>query len=150
MPRSYTFRTAPGLRKALARIPKELGPEVRDASVRVADRVSGIAASRARSLPGVAKHVAPSIRAKRDRVPVIQMGGSARLPSGGRVGDVIWGAEFGGGRRKTTRQFAPWRGSGDGSGYFLYPTVRDNYDEAMEEYGRAVVAAVDKAARGRR
>lgn len=155
MARTYTYANVAGLRRALRALPKEAQATMRDASSDIAADVAGRAAVRARFVGGVAKHVAPTIKARRDRVPKVVMGGSTRLPDrpGGRsgrgqtVGDVIWGAEFGGGRRPSTRQFSPWRGNGEGAGYFLWPTVRENADETMERYGDALVKAVDRAAR---
>lgn len=152
MPRTFTFTEVKGLRKTLRMLPKAAQAELRDASVAIADDVSAEAAGRARSLVGVAGLVASSLKARRDRVPKIVMGGSKRLPADGRsrsgsrqtVGDVIWGAEFGSDR---FRQFRPWRGNKGNAGYFLWPTVRDQSDEIIDRYGEALMDAVDKAAR---
>jgi len=46
---------------------------------------------------------------------------------------TILGAEFGGGRRRTTRQFPQWRGSGRDAGYFVYPTIRVESDDVIRE-----------------
>jgi hypothetical protein len=46
---------------------------------------------------------------------------------------TILGAEFGGGRRRTTRQFPPWRGSGRNAGYFVYPTLRESSDDIIRQ-----------------
>jgi hypothetical protein len=46
-------------------------------------------------------------------------------------GDVFRGSEFGGGRRKTTRQFLRHRGR---SGYFFWPTVRKNRENIAKLY----------------
>lgn len=151
--RTYTYNNVAGLRRALRKLPKEVSASLREASLGIAQDVAGIAAQRARMVGGVAKYVAPTIKAKSDRVPKIVMGGTARLPGerGGRnqtVGNVVWGAEFGGGRRPTTRQFSPWRGNSTGAGYFLWPTVRDESAEIMDRYGDALMDAVDDAARG--
>jgi hypothetical protein len=51
---------------------------------------------------------------------------------------TIFGAEFGGGARKTTRQFQPWRGSGGGAGYFVYPTIRGSASDVSEQVEDAV------------
>jgi hypothetical protein len=128
-------------------LPKEATDQLRDESVAIAARVAAEARGRAMSGAGgrVSRYVAPTIRATRDRVPVISMGGSARLPpsSGstrsGIVGDVMWGAEFGSAQH---RQFQPWGGSGGSAGYFLWPSVR--MDEIIEEWGDALLRAVDE------
>lgn len=148
MARTYTFDEISGLRKALRAVPREAQGELRKASLVIADRVAGKASGRARGVGGVAKYVAPTIKARRDRVPKIVMGSTKRLPGrrgkGQTVGDVMWGAEFG---ARVHRQFQPWRGSGQGAGYFLWPTVRDESDETIERYGEALLSAVDKSAR---
>lgn len=45
------------------------------------------------------------------------------------------GAEFGAVRFK---QFKPWRGSGEGAGYFLYPTIRERRAETIREYEKLI------------
>lgn len=156
MTKTYTFSNVAGLHKALRRLPKDATVRLRSASLRIAARVAERAGARARMVGGVSKYVAPTIKPKRDRVPKIVMGGAARLPardgatrSGRRqtVGDVMWGAEFGSDR---FRQFSPWRGSDTGAGYFLWPTVRAESDATIEEYGDALIDAVDKSAKGAR
>ena len=47
------------------------------------------------------------------------------------MGDVFFGAEFGGGVRPTTKQFLRHRGQ---SGYFFWPTVRKRKNEIAREY----------------
>jgi hypothetical protein len=100
-----------------------------------------------------AKSVAAGLRASRDRLPMIKLRGSEPFQSRSRpnVGnprgttaarvsgrrtpvtkaDVFFGAEFGGGARKTTRQFLRHRGR---SGYFFWPTVRRMKDRIAKEY----------------
>lgn len=151
MAKTMTFYSVAGLNQALRSLPKSASVKLRDASQVIAGKVAADATSAARSQGGAAGLVAGSIRASRDRVPVVKMGSSARLPGdrkGARqtVGDIIWGAEFGGGARPTTRQFRPWRGSGTGAGYFLFPTVRGDRDFIEQQYGDAILAAIDEAA----
>lgn len=146
------FTTIEGLNAALRMLPKEASAKLRDASVDIAADIASEASGRARSQGGAASLVAPSIRATRDRVPVVKMGGSTRLPASGNgwarsrggarqtIGDVIWGAEFGGGARPTTLQFQPHRGR---TGYFLWPTVRDNNRDIHERYSDALLKALE-------
>lgn len=156
MARTIKFRNVDGLYKTLATLTKEASGELRTESLAIAGDVATKAAGLARDVGGVATLVAPTLKARRDRIPKVAMGGTKRLPPiGGRprhgaeqtVGDVIYGAEFGGGRRPTTRQFKPWRGNKGDAGYFLWPTVRAEYDTVVERYGEALMRAVDKAAR---
>lgn len=155
MAKTLSFYNVAGLNRTLRGLPKSASVNLRDASQAIAEKVASDAAGAARAQGGVAALVAPTIRSGRDRVPVVKMGSSARLPSDSRsrsgsrqtVGDVIWGAEFGGGARLTTRQFKPWRGNGDGAGYFLWPTVRGDREFIETAYGDAILEAVDEAAR---
>lgn len=150
MARTFTFNHVAGVREALRSLPKEASVTLRDASVDIAEDVAAKAEDRARALGGVAKYV--PVKARRDRIPKVVMGGTTRLPArdgrprrGSRqtVGDVMWGAEFGSDR---FRQFSPWGGNGETAGYFLWPTIRDESDGIMERYGDALMEAVDKAA----
>lgn len=66
------------------------------------------------------------------------------------------GAEFGASQgvlRNTRRgtwtgwnQFQPWRGSGDGAGYFLWPAIRDKTPEIKDAYMDAVQALFERTA----
>ena len=91
------------------------------------------AASKA-PMPAQAMKVAKTVRANKDRVPNVTIGGSRVKFSGGAVsGDVLIGSEFGadptsvngqfpnGGRRFPYR--SPQRGRGS-EGYWIYPTLR--------------------------
>lgn len=151
-----TFKTVAGLNKTLRQLPKEASAKLRDASVTIARMVAGDAAARARSVGGLAAFVAPTIKPTRDRVPKVQMGSNAKLPDAGdgwvhgragkrqTVGDVIWGAEFGGGGRATTQQFKPWLGNDTGAGYFLWPAVRQDSDRIDREYSQALREALQQ------
>lgn len=150
-----TFTSVAGLNKALKKLPKAAVAQLRDASQAIATRVADDARVRAQGVGGVAALVAPTIRVGRDRVPAVKMGSSQTLPDSGdgwerdrdsanqTIGDVMWGAEFGGGRRATTHQFAPWRGSGRGAGYFLYPAIRQDEDWIEERYSEALGEALE-------
>lgn len=146
-----TLRGIKGLNKMLNDLPKEVQARIRDESVAIAGDVATEARGRASSggVARVARYVAPTIRATRDRVPVVRMGGSASLPSrdgrprtGSRqtVSAVMWGAEFG---SVEHRQFMPWGGSSDSAGYFLWPSIR--LDEAVERWADAVEDAMRAA-----
>ena len=138
MPRSQKVRTetvkVTGLRE-LSRALKNIGPEaqkeLREASRTVAGFVASDAAAAARSLGGVAAHVAPSIS------PV---GGvsSAGVAFGGSAYPMAGGAEFGSVRFK---QFKPWLGH---KGYFPYPQIVDNEDRIVEEFTGAVNKVIEK------
>ena len=85
--------------------------------------------------------VAKGLRAKNDRIPTIGLRSNEAFISKSRPnrnrkkpvtrGDVFFGAEFGGGKTKTTKQFLRHRGQ---SGYFFWPTVRKRKNEIAKEY----------------
>lgn len=121
----------PALRKAL----KELGPdatrELKDASKEVAGFVAADAAAAARSIGGVAAHVAPSIAA---------VGGTsgAGVAFGGGAYPMAGGAAWGSVR---FAQFKPWLGH---IGYFPYPQIKNNEDRIVDEYTDAVNKVIER------
>ncbi len=141
MARSQKIRTGDvkvqGLRE-LSRALKKLGPEaqkeLKTASREVAGFVASGAANRARSLGGVAAHVAPSISAT---------GGvsGAGVGFGGAAYPMAGGAEFGSYRYK---QFKPWLGNGPGAGYFVYPTIRAESDRIVQQFSDAVDKVIER------
>ena len=62
-------------------------------------------------------------------------------------GDVFFGAEFGGRRRKTTQQFLRHRGR---QGYFFWQAVRDSRSYIAKEYTQAIDDVVAMLGIGRR
>lgn len=62
-------------------------------------------------------------------------------------GDVFFGAEFGGRRRKTTQQFLRHRGR---QGYFFWQAVRDSRSYIAKEYVQAIDDVVAMLGIGRR
>lgn len=131
-----------GLQRKLRALPKEASAELRDASVQIAEHVAAEARANALGVGRSYSLLAPTIKARRDRVPVVAIGGSARIPgrTGDRqtLGDLLWGSEFGGRGRPTTQQFLPHLGT---VGYALWPAVRAHSEETQEEYS----AALDRA-----
>jgi len=153
MPRDTSMAVhVDGLRpllRQLSKAPRELQNKIRDASQRIADRIASQAASQASGQGGQAAGVAGSIKAKRDRIPVVQAGGSGAFPTSHphrvRMEDVFFGAEFGGRGRPTTQQFRPHRGR---TGYFLYPTIRSMRSEITQEWLDAVGDVIDEVEHG--
>lgn len=141
---TQTFGSAEGLNRALRKLPKEISAELRDASVDIARDVAHIASGRAAGKGRGWEYLAPTIRATRDRVPVIRLGGSGMLPGRRRgvVGDLLWGTEFGGRRRSKTMQFLPHLGR---TGYVLWPTIRGESEDIDRRYSEALRDALNKA-----
>lgn len=110
-------------RRDLRATGSDLQHELDKASGEVAELVAVGARSRAEGLGSTAGHVAPSIQADGQSV---SLGGSAY--------PMAAGAEFGGQGRPTTQQFDPYTSEG----YFLYPSIREDEDQADELYANAI------------
>jgi hypothetical protein len=154
------MRNMDGLNAALRALPKEMSASLRDESQAIAGVIAGQARGLGMSKGGVTAKVAMTTKARRDRVPVIAIGGSKRLRKGSaqqNLGELTFGAEFGGGafgarnpRPVTggrTVQFAPHLGT---TGYFLWPTIRARLSWAMDAWGEAIYeGALAASGRGR-
>jgi hypothetical protein len=142
MAKLTTYNGIAGLNRALRALPREASAKLREASQEITEEVAADARSRATSIGRSYKLVAPTIKAAKDRYPVIKMGGSRRLPgrSGPNqtVGNLLWGSEFGGRKRPTTQQFLPHRGQ---MGYAVWPAVRDH--DIGEAYSDALLDALN-------
>jgi hypothetical protein len=139
--------------RALSLLPKNANNELRDASLRLAQEL----ATRARA-DGMAnggaqgRLVAQTVKAKRDRVPVIEAGGTRKLgrhraPSYG----LVFGSVFGMNRRSgwyagpqfassTGFQFRPHRGR---DAYWFFPVI----EQSAAEISRRWNEAADRVAR---
>ena len=147
------------LLRDLQKADDQFNTEMRKASLEVAKGV----AQNARRTASTVKHnrqaleAAHGLVAKSDRVPTIQLRPEMAFRSVNRatvrgsrgrtrrrkvtMGDVFFGAEFGGQARKTTKQFPPHLGK---RGYFFWPTVRNMRNEIAEEYLDAIEETMKK------
>lgn len=114
----------PELSRALKAIDKETGTKLRGANKSVATFVADDARAAAQSLGGVAAHVANSVKPAAGAA-------FAGVAGGGPAHPAFGGAEFGSDKYK---QFQPWRGNGEGAGYFVYPTIRRDGPRIETEY----------------
>lgn len=137
MPKGYY--TLPGLQRALRALPKDLSDELRDASTDIATDIGTETRRRLELLGPQGTLVARSVKVRRDRVPVVQAGGTTRLRRGPNqtIGHVFFGANFGSQRYS---QFPRVKRPDWG----LYATVEDMGDEIMERYGEALGKALAK------
>jgi len=102
-----------------------------------------------------AQAVVEGLRARRDRIPTIKLDAkrgyvSASRPNRKRktkvrMGDVFFGAEFGGRAQPTTQQFLRHRGR---QGYFFWQAVRDSKSYIAKEYSDAIERVLKKLAAG--
>lgn len=136
--------------KAFNAYGRDANRELRQAAAVEADRLVAaiILAGEARGKQ--AALTTGSVKRRSDRVPVIVAGGTRRVTrTSGKgkatAGDVFFGAEFGGGRRPTTRQFPPWAGR---RGYWFWPTVRAGLPELRRRYIKTLDELAAKWAAG--
>jgi hypothetical protein len=102
-----------------------------------------------------AQAVVNGLRARRDRIPTIKLDHKRGFVSASRpnrkrktkvtMGDVFFGAEFGGRRRPTTQQFLRHRGR---QGYFFWQAVRDSNGFIAKEYSDAIDRVLKELAQG--
>jgi hypothetical protein len=122
----------------LRALDKTLPREIRVVNLSVAKMVRDKAVSKGVSQGGLAAKAAPTLKAlAQQRSASIKLTATAAVP-------FALGAEFGAGhnierQRKTGtylgyNQFKEWRGAGAGSGYFLWPTVREQEDAIAQSY----------------
>jgi hypothetical protein len=161
---------APGLmdflREASQALP-DFNKEMRIAAEQVAQHVVDRAKANASGQPkhgaqrpgssgqSQAQAVVNGLRARRDRIPTIKLDHKRGFVSASRpnrkrktkvtMGDVFFGAEFGGQRRNTTKQFLRHRGR---QGYFFWQAVRDNKSFIAQEYSDAIDRVFKRLAAG--
>ncbi len=135
---------------AFRHLPDDANNELRDASEDLAKGLAEKVRAAGMALGPQDAVVARSVRARRDRVPTIQAGGS------GKAGRLVYGSEFGMNkrsgwygarryRRSAGRQFRPHQGA---QGYWFFPTVEANESEIGRAWTDAADEIVRKWARG--
>lgn len=118
-------------RKAIKDVSDDLPKELRKGLKTIAEVIAGRTRQAFEAGPGVAPKVAGSVKARAQ-----QAGASVQF--GGPAVPFAWGAEFGGQRRPTTKQFQPWRGSGNSAGYMFYPTVRVEREHLADDVAELI------------
>lgn len=111
-------------------------------------------------MPRQAAIVAGTIRANKDRIPNVTIGGSKGRASGGaNAGQLLFGNEFGsdhnlkgsagsfpnGGFKFPNR--TPGKGKGN-TGYWIFPTLKEMQPEIRRRWLNAVNSVMDNWARG--
>lgn len=114
--------------RAFRDLPKQASEELREASTEIATGLVADLQAAARAEGRQAALMVPTVKVKRDRIPVIQAGGSKRV---GRkrvpAGKLLYGSEFG----SNLRQFRPHLGTGS---YWFYRTVQARDGEIYAEW----------------
>ena len=147
------------LLRDLERADDRFNTEMRKASLEVAKGITQNARRKASTVAHnrQALEAAHGLVAKSDRVPTVELKHQMAFRSVNRatvrgsrgrtrrrkvyMGDVFYGAEFGGQARKTTKQFPPHLGK---RGYFFWPTVRDMRNQIAEEYLDTIEEVMEK------
>lgn len=136
-----------GARETLAafrRLPKDASTELRERSLKLSELLANRAMAAGRSDSRQSALVAGTVKPRKDRVPVVEVGGSARV---GRHGTPAWkilfGAEFGAG--PSLPQFRPHRGR---EGYWFFPTVKAEQSTIDREWNEAADEIVRKFSEG--
>lgn len=131
---------------AFRRLPEEADTQLRDASQRIAEalapRVKAAAVAEGRQ----AALMAGTVTVRRDRLPMIQAGGTRRVGRHRRPAyTLLFGSEFGANRRfgwyakdryrsSAGRQFRPHQGA---HSYWFFSTVADNEELVDREWNKA-------------
>lgn len=132
--RSLSMEGASETLRAFRQLPKDASQELRARS----QRLSELLAEKAQQAASVdrspqAKLVVPTVKARRDRVPVIAAGGARRVGRGNTpVWQVLFGAEFG--ADKWPQFGKPHQGR---RGSFLFPVAEQNRELVEREWSEA-------------
>jgi hypothetical protein len=151
-----------GLLKAISQMDKDSQTVLKDDvtslsawtanGIKMAGYISG-------PMPKQTAIVASTVRANRDRVPNVTIGGSQGRASGGaNSGQLLFGNEFGANRNQkgSAGSFPnggfrfPERSRGEGrgnAGYWIFPTLKAMQPEIRRRWEQAVVKVLDNWAR---
>jgi hypothetical protein len=119
--------------KAFGKLPKDANIELRAAALELSKQLASAAAASGRAEGSQAGLVATTVKAAKDRVPVVTAGGVKRLGRNRKPAyKLLFGSEFGSDQYE---QFKPHLGAGS---YWFFRTVEDEQT--------AIAAAWTKAA----
>ncbi len=127
-----------GVRETLAafrKLPKDASKALRERSMELAQSLSGKVASAARGDSPQSALMAGTVKPRRDRVPIIEAGGTTPVGQHGTPAyKILFGSEFG---ARRLPQFRPHVGKGS---YWMFKTVEDSQAEI---YGKWLQVADD-------
>lgn len=129
--------------KAFHDLPKDASDELRDASQKLAGTFSRKVRAAALAEGRQAAVLAATVTTPRDRVPVVQAGGSKRIGRNRKPAfKLIFGSEFGSHRLK---QFRPHRGA---ASYWFFRSVEKGQAEIAAGWNDAADRIIAKFTRG--
>lgn len=144
--------------RALDLLPKNASDALRDASLKLAEKLAPVAAADLRANGGPqGALVAGTVKAKRDRVPVIEAGGSSRVgsqraPAWGLIFATVFGMNrrsgwFASPRYGTTvnRQYRPHAGQ---NAYAFFPVIEHSAGEIARQWHAAADRVVREFSEG--
>lgn len=132
---------------AFNRLPKDASAELRVSALRLSTLLATRIAASGRSEGRQAAALAPTVKARRDRVPSVRIGGTRRIFRGEKDGTnreafrVMYGSEFGATPGQPRHGFKP---SNPGKGYWIWPAVEESQGDIASEWK----AAADRIAAG--
>lgn len=149
-----------GVRETLAafrQMPKEASDALRERSKELAQTIADRVKAAGQAEGAQAAKLARTVRAQRDRVPVIAVGGTRKI---GRQGEpaysMVFASEFGMNRRTGwyaaerydddagASQYPPHRGR---QGYWIFPTVERSEGEISDAWNRVADDILDQFGR---
>lgn len=149
-----------GIRETLAafkQLPKEASDELRNRTKELSEALAGAARTAAEGQGRKGKLLAQTVKARRDRVPVVVAGGTKRLGKKRTPAfALLFTSEFGSNRRTGWygrpryrrgghQQFKPHRGQ---QGYWFFPTVEREEPEIARAWQQAADAIVNRFSEG--
>lgn len=133
-----------GTLAAVSKLPKDAQNELRDASLDLARELARSAMSAGRAEGTQAALVAATVKARRDRVPVIEAGGAKRLGRNRKPAwKLLFGSEFG---SNYYQQFGkPHLGSGS---YWFFDTVDREQGTIIARWSEAADRVIERFGMG--
>lgn len=122
--------------KAFRDLPKEANDQLRDKSLELSEKMANWLQAAGSAEGRQAKLLVGTVRARRDRLPYVTVGGTKRVgrpwPTRGRAKayELLFGSEFGG----TGHGFKPHRGR---AGYWIFPTIEAHESDIGREWKKA-------------
>lgn len=125
--------------RALNALPKEASDELRDKAQELSKELATKAQASGHREGHQAALVATTVKARRDRVPIIIAGGAKKLGVNKKPAyKLLFGSEFGASRLK---QYKPHAGSGS---YWFYKVIDDEKELIIKRWQEAADATIEK------